>query len=109
MEHALRSCIVGVRLGEALGLGDGELSDIYYIALLRLVGCTADAHLAADVFGDELEARGWFAPLDWGKPAVVMGAAIRHIGAGEPPLQRAGTLLNAFAKMPKLWATATAH
>ena len=30
MEHALRSCLLGVRLGENLGLDESELVHVYY-------------------------------------------------------------------------------
>src|SRR6266851_292142 len=43
MEHALRSAILAVRLGDALGLDETQLTDCYYLALLRHVGCTAEA------------------------------------------------------------------
>jgi len=56
MEWALRSCLVGVRLGEELGLSEGELSDVYYLALLHYLGCTADSDRTAEVFGDEIVA-----------------------------------------------------
>lgn len=38
MEHALSTCIVAVRLGEAAGLSGSGLHDVYYEALLRTVG-----------------------------------------------------------------------
>ena len=63
MEHALRSAILAVRLGDALGLDETELTDCYYLALLRHVGCTAEARMAAAVFQDEITARTWFAPV----------------------------------------------
>ena len=40
MEHALRSCLLALRLGEELGLSEAELTDLYYVALLRRIGCT---------------------------------------------------------------------
>ena len=44
MAHALRTCLLALRLGRAAGLGDRQLADTYYTALLRFVGCTADSH-----------------------------------------------------------------
>ncbi len=35
LEFALCGCILAVRLGERLGLGDEELREVYYQALLR--------------------------------------------------------------------------
>ena len=67
-----------------------DLKDAYYVAFLRHVGCTADAPIAAAVFGgDEIAARGWLALVDWGKPTDVMRVLARNIGAGKSPLQRA--------------------
>jgi hypothetical protein len=44
MAHVLRTCLLAVRLGRALGLGERQLADTYYTTLLRFVGCTADSH-----------------------------------------------------------------
>src|SRR5215831_10697337 len=54
MEWVLRSCLLAVRLGEALGLSVHDCQDAYYLSLLRHVGCTATASGDAALFGDEL-------------------------------------------------------
>jgi hypothetical protein len=51
MEHALRTCLLSQRLGETLGLGPARLHDVYNVALLRFLGCTADAHETAAAVG----------------------------------------------------------
>jgi HD-GYP domain-containing protein (c-di-GMP phosphodiesterase class II)/DNA-binding CsgD family transcriptional regulator len=109
MDCGLRSCLLAVRLGEALGLGEAELGDVYYLALLRFVGCTANAHTIGAVFGDELAARAWMAPVDYGRPVEVLAALVRNVGAGQPPLRRARTLVSALAGMPRLMETGAAH
>ena len=43
LEHALRSCLIAIGLGERLRLRPEELAEVYYVALLRFVGCSADA------------------------------------------------------------------
>ena len=43
LEHALRTAILAVRLGELAGLSPPELVDAYYISLLHSIGCTSDA------------------------------------------------------------------
>lgn len=57
LEFAMRSCVVSVRFGEKLGFNDDELQTVYYQALLRYIGCNAETHLIAAVFGDELAFR----------------------------------------------------
>lgn len=94
MAFALRSCAVGVRLGEALGYDDAQLSEIYYQALLRYIGCNADTHVFAALFGDELALRRDFATIDAGKLPDVLRVLARHIGAAN---DGAGPLLKALS------------
>src|SRR4051812_27418633 len=53
IERSLRSCLLALHFGDTLGLSDAQLREIYYVALLRWVGCTADSHRSA-IFGDEI-------------------------------------------------------
>ena len=39
--HALRSCLIGMAIGEELGLGTQDLSDLYYALLLKDLGCSS--------------------------------------------------------------------
>ncbi len=69
MEQALRTCVLAMTLGRELCLDGAILSDTYYLALLRFIGCTSDAHEAAAASGgDEIADRALVAP-------VVMGDA----------------------------------
>lgn len=107
--YSLRSCVLAVRLGATLGLDDRELGQVYYLALLRLIGCTADAHVSAAAFGDEVAARGWLTGVDWWAPAEVMAVLERHLGAGLPPQVRERMLATAGAALPGLMGVALAH
>ena len=110
LENAQRTAILTVAIGRAAGVSPRDLKDAYYLAFLRYVGCTADAPIAADVFGgDEIVARGWLALVDWGKPADVLRVLARNIGAGQGAMRRAWLIANAFLKMPRLSATAESH
>jgi HD-GYP domain-containing protein (c-di-GMP phosphodiesterase class II) len=110
LEGAQRTAIVAVALGRAAELPARDLKDAYYLAFLRYVGCTADAPIAADVFGgDEIEARGWLALADWSKPTDVIRILMRNIGAGKSAMQRARLTANLFIKMPRLNRTAESH
>jgi HD-GYP domain-containing protein (c-di-GMP phosphodiesterase class II) len=109
MEWVLLSTVLAVRLASTFALDDADLAAVYYVALLRFVGCTADAHVAAETFGDELSARAHFAQADFGQPTSVIMTLARHLGAGQPPASRARTLLHALANMPRLYGTAVAH
>ena len=43
MEHGLRTCWLSLAAAEALGLDAATRSCVYYVALLRFLGCTSDA------------------------------------------------------------------
>src|SRR5689334_23222500 len=96
LEHALCSCVLAVRLGEALGFVEGELREVYYQALLRYIGCNAETHMLAAVAGDELALRADFATIDNGSPAQVLGLMTRYIrqaNAGASTLQLAQAIV----------------
>src|SRR3979490_2857206 len=98
MEHALRSAILAVRLGDALGLDETELTDCYYLALLRHVGCTAEARTAAAVFQDEITARTWFAPVVNGRRSEMFAAILLNMGNDKGPLDRARRLVAPYMR-----------
>ncbi|MGQ0765623.1 MAG: HD-GYP domain-containing protein [Gemmatimonadota bacterium] len=51
--HSVRTCIIGMRLGECLGLGEDELAQLYYALLLKDAGCTSNASRMAALFGSD--------------------------------------------------------
>src|ERR671936_2863573 len=71
LEHALRTAVLAVRLGEAAGVSETERRDAFYASLLHSSGCTSDAHELAMVFGDDIAPRAAFARVDAGRPSEV--------------------------------------
>ncbi len=52
--HALRSCVLGMRIGERAGLSQGQMSDLYYTLLLKDIGCSSHAsHMDQIVRGED--------------------------------------------------------
>ncbi len=52
--HALRSCILGMRIGAQVGLSQIQLSDLYYALLLKDIGCSSNAaHMHQIVRGED--------------------------------------------------------
>ena len=49
--HALRTCVIGMRVGQALGLDAQALSDLYYALLLKDLGCSSNAAKIHHLFG----------------------------------------------------------
>jgi response regulator RpfG family c-di-GMP phosphodiesterase len=102
LEQALRTCLIAIELAERLGLTKDEISEVFYLALLRFLGCMADAHETAEMFGgDELAARRASAPFGGGSPPE-LARVVLLVGAGQEPLRRARLLARMIAGGPRL-------
>ncbi len=69
--HAMRSCLLGMRIGTALGLGDEALCDLYYALLLKDIGCSSNASRMCQILGgDDRKAKRDVKMVDWTRPTV---------------------------------------
>jgi HD-GYP domain-containing protein (c-di-GMP phosphodiesterase class II) len=97
LEHALRTAVLAVRLGELAGASAQELADTYYVALLHASGCTSNGHEATQLYGDDIAHRAAFFLIDTTKPAEVLAFYRSHIGVGRSPEVRATMIEDAIA------------
>jgi hypothetical protein len=84
-EKAIRACLVATALARRMGTPEAEVSDVYYTALLRHLGCTATAHEEAWLVGDELAVRPAAERADFGNPREAFALLLlagRGTGAG---------------------------
>jgi putative nucleotidyltransferase with HDIG domain len=51
--HSIRTCMIGMRIGEAAGLAREVLADLYYALLLKDAGCSSNASRMAALFGSD--------------------------------------------------------
>jgi HD-GYP domain-containing protein (c-di-GMP phosphodiesterase class II) len=96
LEHALRTAILAVRLGDLAELAPPELVDAYYISLLHSFGCTSDATEQTELFGDDIEPRARFALVDGGNPEEVAAFLRDVVGQGRPPEVRQEMIAHAL-------------
>jgi HD-GYP domain-containing protein (c-di-GMP phosphodiesterase class II) len=85
MEHAIRTCLLGLELGRRTGLGGSDLSDLYYLTLVRMLGCTVDSGDYAEYFGDEVRFSRDTQHLDYGDAAAFGQWVMRSFAADRPP------------------------
>src|SRR5947208_8161625 len=97
LEHALRTAVLAVRIGELAGASARELADTYYVALLHASGCTSNGHEAALLYGDDIEHRAAFFLIDPTSAEEVLAFYAAHVGAGQPPEARAALIEDAIA------------
>lgn len=102
-DFAISSCVISLRLGEALGYPDSILRDIYYQALLRFIGCNAETAMFAAIVGDEILLRNEIATIDMADRGAVMRLMVRSIRgthAGESPLAVTRAVIRGLASLP---------
>jgi len=88
LESQLRSCLLATWMGEAAGLPREIRETVYWVALLRYIGCTGHAHEVATVFGDEIAIRAQTLVHDAANPAEVMRDVIDFATSWRPPAER---------------------
>src|SRR3954463_13465280 len=97
LEHAMRTAVLAVRLGELAGASAEELSEAYYVALLHASGCTSNGHEATQLYGDDIEHRAAYYLIDPTNPAEVLAFYQGYVGAGRPPEVREHLIEDAMA------------
>ena len=97
IEHGLRRALLATWLGQEMGLGNRELSDAYYVALLGSVGCTVEQTLFARYATDDIALNAKTYEIDPANPLSVYAFGILNFGTGQPPLRRARTVLSSIA------------
>ena len=88
LESQLRSCLLASWMCEAAGYERDVCDDVYWVALLRYVGCTGHAHEVATVFGDEIAIRAQTLVHDAANPTEVMGDVVTFATAGRSEQER---------------------
>jgi response regulator RpfG family c-di-GMP phosphodiesterase/DNA-binding CsgD family transcriptional regulator len=85
LEHALRTAVLAVRLGELAGAPPRVLADTYYVALLHAAGCTSNGHEATQLFGEDIEHRAAYYLIDTSDRTEVLAFYKAYVGAGRSP------------------------
>jgi HD-GYP domain-containing protein (c-di-GMP phosphodiesterase class II) len=76
-EHGLHSTLVACRVADRLGVDAATATQTYYTCLLSHSGCTTDAHVTAETFGDSLTTH--LNPVIFGSQREVLGGLVRAL------------------------------
>src|SRR5512134_2262488 len=81
--HSIRSCMIGMQLGEAMGLPIPQLAELYYALLLKDAGGSSNAaHLAALFGSDDLRVKPRMKVVDWDDRRLLAMEAWRNTALG---------------------------
>lgn len=83
--HAMRSCILGMRIGRDYGLRADSLSSLYYALLMKDLGCSSNAAKMCYLFAaDDLQTKCEIKTVNWRNPLKTFGFALSHAAPGQP-------------------------
>jgi HD-GYP domain-containing protein (c-di-GMP phosphodiesterase class II) len=85
LEYGLQSTLFAMRLAERLGVDSETASQTYYACLLFYVGCTADAEVAAQTFGDDDALTRHAMPVRFGSPPERLAGFMRALATSASP------------------------
>jgi HD-GYP domain-containing protein (c-di-GMP phosphodiesterase class II) len=97
--HALRTCLLGMRLGRELGFSPMAMADLYHALLLKDIGCSSNAgHMSQIIGGGDDRAIKSAAKLqDWTNPGLPSIETVRmlweNVKPGADPLTKFAHLL----------------
>ncbi len=84
-DSQLRSCLLAMAMCDDAGFDEELRRTVYWVSLLRYVGCTGHAHEISSVFGDDIAILGQTLVMDAGDPADVGRTMVASATAGHPP------------------------
>ena len=109
MEQALRTCLIALALARRRGCSGQTLADIYYLALIEHISCTADSYeTSLHVGGDEMAFRKAATTLPFGPRSQLMPFMFQHFAEDRPPLERVRLMFAMMAQANRRIPAATA-
>jgi hypothetical protein len=100
LEYGLESTLIAMRVADRLGVDTETAAQTYYACLLFYVGCTANADVAAEIFGADDSLTRYAAPARFGsRPEMVAGFLRAIAPPGSTPLVRARQLAHGLPRI----------
>lgn len=91
--HSVRSCVIGMRVGRELGLGNEALSSLFYALLMKDLGCSSNAAKMCFLFqADDRYTKANVKTANMRRIPEALAFAFRHVAPGSPWLTRAKRL-----------------
>src|SRR5271155_3254816 len=86
MGHSVRSCVLGMRIADHIGVSPADQADLFYSLLLKDAGCSSNASkLFHIVAADEIRAKRDVKLTDWTRVGwESLQYAVTHVATGAP-------------------------
>lgn len=95
----MRTCLLGMRIGQEYGLSEVQLNELYFALLLKDCGCSGNASKTYHALGsDDLKAKRDVKTTNWTSMNwESFQYALAHVATGRPFLERVRTLISLAA------------
>jgi putative nucleotidyltransferase with HDIG domain len=99
MGHSVRTCMIGMRIAQQIGLPIAGQADLYYALLLKDAGCSSNASRLFHILNaDEIRAKRDVKTTDWTRVGYEsLHYALTHVATGAPFLERMRRLFQVAA------------
>jgi HD-GYP domain-containing protein (c-di-GMP phosphodiesterase class II) len=88
--HTMRTCLIGMRIAEAVGIDTEQRSALYYALLLKDAGCSSNAGRMAALFGaDDQSVKPRMKVVDWHARGRLALETARAVAPGQSLIDRA--------------------
>lgn len=90
MGHSVRTCLIGMRIGQQIGLPVADQADLYYALLLKDAGCSSNSSRLFHILNaDEIRAKHDVKTTDWTRVGwESLHYAVTHVATNLPFPQR---------------------
>ncbi len=100
--HAVRTCRIGMKLGQILRLSPVDLSALFYALLMKDLGCSSNSARFAALFGhNDQDIKADITNIDWTRAGESFRFLLRNVAPGQFLLKRTWTLLALMARGPE--------
>jgi putative nucleotidyltransferase with HDIG domain len=100
--HAVRTCLIGMRLADVLHLEPELRSPLFYALLMKDLGCSSNAARFAALFGaDDHGVKADLKVTDWSRALESFRFVARNVAPGQFWLRRVWQLLGVLSRGPE--------
>jgi HD-GYP domain-containing protein (c-di-GMP phosphodiesterase class II) len=100
--HAVRSCLIGMRLAEVLALPRDQRSTLFYALLMKDLGCSSNAARFAALFGShDHDLKTSLRLIDWSHAGETFRFVSNHVAPGQFMLRRVWRIMGVMSRGPE--------
>ena len=100
--HSVRSCLIGMRIADVIGLAPDQRSALFYALLMKDLGCSSNAARFAALFGShDHDLKANLKHIDWSRALESFRYVVRNAAPERTTLRRIWRVLAVMSRGPE--------